>query len=57
MFSMECRKNITVEDTKKRINIDNFINIYTQIYIYIYIYIQIYIYIYIYIRCDENDSK
>ena len=28
MFSMQCRKNITVEDNKKRINITNFINIY-----------------------------
>ena len=31
MFSMQCRKNITVEDNKKRINITNFINIYTNI--------------------------
>ena len=35
MFSMQCRKNITVEDNKKRMNITNFINIYTNIYIYI----------------------
>ena len=28
MFSMQCRKNITVEDNKKRINIAKFINIY-----------------------------
>ena len=27
MFSMHCRKNITVEDNKKRMNITNFINI------------------------------
>ena len=27
MFSMQCRKNITVEDNKKRMNITNFINI------------------------------
>ena len=32
MFSMQCRKNITVEDNKKRMNITNFINIYIQIY-------------------------
>ena len=36
MFSMQCRKNITVKDNKKkRINITNFINIYTNIYSYI----------------------
>ena len=41
MFSMQCRKNITVEDNKKRMNIANkkrmnianFINIYIQIYV------------------------
>ena len=33
MFSMQCRKNITVEDNKKRMNITNFINVYTNIYI------------------------
>ena len=33
MFSMQCRKNITVEDNKKRMNITNFTNIYIQIYI------------------------
>ena len=43
MFSMQCRKNITVEDNNKRMNMANFINIYTNIYTYI-IY-------------DENDSK
>ena len=43
MFSMEFRKNITAEDNKKRTNIGNFINIYTNIYTYII--------------CDENDSK
>ena len=43
MLSMQCRKNITVEDNKKRMNIANFINIYTNIYTYII--------------CDENDSK
>ena len=48
MFSMQCRKNITVKDNKKRMNIANFVNIY----IYIYTHTQIYIHI-----CDENDSK
>ena len=43
MFSMQCRKNITVEDNKKRMNITNFTNIYTSIYIYII--------------CDKNESK
>ena len=43
MFSMQCRKNITVEDNKKRMNIANVMNIYTNIYTYII--------------CDENDSK
>ena len=43
MFSMQCRKVITVEDNKKRMNISNFINIYTNIYTYII--------------CDKNDSK
>ena len=42
MFSMQCRKSITVEDKKKRVNIANFINIYTNIDTYII--------------CDENDS-
>ena len=32
IFSMECRKSITVEDNKKRMNITNFTNIYTNIY-------------------------
>ena len=32
MFSMKCRKSITVEDNKKRMNIANFISIYIQIY-------------------------
>ena len=31
MFSMQCRKNITVEDNKKSMNITNFINIYAYI--------------------------
>ena len=43
MFSMQCRKNITVEDNKKRMNIANFINIYKNRYTHII--------------CDENDSK
>ena len=41
---MQYRKNITVEDNKKRMNMANFINIYIYKYIY-------------YIICDENDSK
>ena len=36
MFSMQCIKNITVEDNKKRMNITNFINIYIYKYIYLY---------------------
>ena len=43
MFSMQYRKIITVEDNKKRMNITNFINIYTNTYIYII--------------CEKNDSK
>ena len=43
MLSMQCKKNITVEDNKKWMNIANFINIYTKIYTYII--------------CDKNDSK
>ena len=35
MFSMHCRKSITLEDNKKRMNITNFINTYTNIYPYI----------------------
>ena len=31
MFSMQCRKNITVEHNKKRMNLTNFVNIYTNI--------------------------
>ena len=31
MFSMKFRKSMTVEDSKKRMNIANFINIYTNI--------------------------
>ena len=34
MFSMQCRESITGE-YKKRMNIANFINIYTNIYTYI----------------------
>ena len=33
MLKMQCRKTITVEDNKKKMNITNFINIYTNIYI------------------------
>ena len=43
MFNMQCRINITVEDNKKRMNITNFINKYTNVYTYII--------------CDKNDSK
>ena len=32
---MQCRKNFTVEDKKKRMNITNFINVYANIYTYI----------------------
>ena len=40
---MQFRKNITVEDNNKKMNIANFINIYATIYTYVI--------------CDENDSK
>ena len=43
MFSVQCRKFITVEDNRKRMNITNFINIYTNVYTYII--------------WDKNDSK
>ena len=43
MFSIQWRKIITVEDNKERMNITNFINIYTNIYTYII--------------CYKNDSK
>ena len=33
IFSMQCGENITVEDNKKRMNITNYINVYTNIYI------------------------
>ena len=39
---MQCRKIITVEDNKKRMNITNFINIYKKC-------------IYFYIIYDKND--
>ena len=32
MFSMQYRKKITVEDNKERMNMANFINIYTNMY-------------------------
>ena len=35
MISMQCRKGITVEDNKKKMNIANFTDIYTNIYTYI----------------------
>ena len=43
MLSIQCRKNIAVEDNKKRMNITNFINKYTNVYTYII--------------CNKNDSK
>ena len=43
VFSMQCRKNITVEDNKKGMNIAKFIIIYANIYTYII--------------WNENDSK
>ena len=46
MFKMQCRKNITVKDSKKKkkkMNITIFINIYT--------------YIYTYTTCGKNGSK
>ena len=43
IFSMQCRKIIAVEDNKKRMNITNFRNIYTNMYTYII--------------CDKNNSK
>ena len=42
---MQYRKNVTVQENKKRMNVATFINIY------------IYANIYTYIICDENDSK
>ena len=43
MFSMQCRKNITVEENKKRMNITNFIKKNSNIYTYII--------------CHKNNSK
>ena len=43
MFSNQCRKNITVADNKKRMNITDFINEDTNVYTYII--------------CDKNDLK
>ena len=42
MFSMQYRKNITAEDSKKGMNITNFINTYANMYPYII--------------CGKNDS-
>ena len=42
-LAFNAENNITTEDNKKRMNIANFINIYTNIYTYII--------------CDKNDSK
>ena len=43
IFSNQFRKNITVEDNKKRMIITNFMNEDTNVYTYII--------------CDKNDSK
>ena len=43
MFSIQCRKNITVEYNNKRMNITILLNKYTNLYTYII--------------CDKNDSK
>ena len=43
MFSLQCRKNITVEDNKKKKNQHKLTNIYTNVYTYT--------------KCDENDSN
>ena len=40
---LACNVEKTVEDNKKRMNITNFTNIYTNVYIYII--------------CDKNESK
>ena len=42
MFSMQIRKNITVEDNKKIMNIANFINIYTNIHTYTFLISSVY---------------
>ena len=34
MFNMQCRKNITAKDNKKKINVANFINLCTNMYIH-----------------------
>ena len=43
IFRMQCRKNIRVEDNKKRVNIAIYMKIYTNIYSYAI--------------CHENESK
>ena len=43
MFSIQCRKNVTVDNNRKRMNITNFINNDTNLYTYII--------------CDKNNSK
>ena len=42
-LACHAEKTLTVEDNNKRMNITNFINIYTNIYTYII--------------CDKNDSE
>ena len=61
---MQCRKRITVENNKKRMNITNFINICTNIYTYVICdkndstnFINVYTNINTYIICDKNDLK
>ena len=44
IFSMQCRKNFTVKDNKKRMNIAYYMSI-------------IYTNIYTYIICNGNDTK
>ena len=39
---MQIRKNITVEDNKKIMNIANFINIYTNIHTYTFLISSVY---------------
>ena len=54
---MQCRKNTTVKDNRRKMNIVNFINKYIYIYIYIYIYnIQIYMPILYVTRMTQNKN-
>ena len=40
---MQCKKNIRVEDNKKKMNVASYINKYTNLYTYVI--------------CDEHESK